>query len=438
MLTFVVYCYIIKTRMNNFFNKLSAIFADPVLRRRMLFTIGALVLFRLAASVPIPGVDTQRLSRVLDNNQFFGMFSMLSGSGLGNLSIVMLGVGPSITASIIMQLLTMLSPSLKTQYHEEGEYGRKKFYQTTRLITIPLALLQGFGILMMLSKSGALGVMTPFTMFMNVLIVTTGSILLMWLGELITEFGIGNGSSMIIFAGIVVRIPTAIQQLQANYSPSQIPLYLGFGVVAFALLAVIILMSEAERPVPVTYAKSVAGGRQIGGVSTYLPLRVNQAGVIPIIFALSMFLFPQLIGGFLKGLVNHPNLAAFGSMLANYSQTGWIHAILYFGMVLFFTYFYTAVTFDPDAIAKNLQQSGAFVPGIRPGTSTSEYLAKIVARVTLPGAIFLSVIAVLPFVMQSVTGNQTLAIGGTAILIVVSVITDLIKQLDAQLSMREY
>lgn len=424
--------------MTNFFSKLSAIFADKILRKRVLFTLGALVLFRLAAAVPIPGVDVQRLARVLETNQFLGLLDVFSGSGLSNLSIVMLGVGPSITASIIMQLITMLSPKVKAMYHEEGELGRKKFYQISRLITVPLALMQAFGILVMLKNQGVLAGMTPFMLFMNVIIVSAGSLLLMWLGEMITEFGIGNGSSMIIFAGIVVRIPSIIAQLSANFTTADIPMYIAVAVALFGTLAAIILMTEAERPVPITYAKSVAGGRQVGGgISTYLPLRVNQAGVIPIIFALSMFLFPQLIGGLLKGLSN-PTLQSIGTFLIDYVSTGPIHAILYFGLVLFFTYFYTAVTFDPDAVSKNLQQSGAYIPGIRPGTSTSEYLAKVVARTTFPGAIFLATIAVLPFVMQTVTGNQSLAIGGTAILIVVSVITELVKQFNAQLSMREY
>jgi preprotein translocase subunit SecY len=423
--------------MTTFFTKVHAIFADPILRKRVLFTLGALVLFRLAASVPIPGVDTQQLARVLEQNQFLGLLNVFSGSGLSNLSIVMLGVGPSITASIIMQLLTMLSPKLKAMYHEEGEIGRKKFLQVSRLITVPLALMQGFGLLVLLKNQGVLGDMANFTLFLNILIVATGSLLLMWLGELITEFGIGNGSSMIIFSGIVVSIPSIIMSVVANYTPADIPMYLGVAVVSFAVLALIILMTEAERPVPITYAKSVAGGRQIGGVATYLPLRVNQAGVIPIIFALSIFLFPQLIGGFLQGMQNG-TLQAIGSFLVEYISKGPVHSVIYFLLVLFFTYFYTAVTFDPDAIAKNLQQSGAFIPGVRPGSSTSEYLARVVARTTLPGAVFLAVIAVLPFVMQAITGNQALAIGGTAVLIVVSVVTELVKQFNAQLAMREY
>lgn len=423
--------------MTNFFSKVHAIFADAIMRKRILFTIGALVVFRIAASLPIPGADPQAVARAVDSNQFLGLLNIFSGAGLSNFSIVMLGVGPSITASIIMQLLTMLSPKLKALYHEEGELGRKKFYQVSRLITVPLALMQGFGLLTLLKNQGVLTSMTPFALFMNVIIVTAGSLLLMWLGEMITEFGIGNGSSMIIFAGIVVRIPQILTQLAANYTSAEIPMYLASGVALFAVLALIILMTEAERPVPITYAKSVAGGRQVGGVATYLPLRVNQAGVIPIIFALSIFLFPQLIGGFLKGLSNG-TLQAIGNFLITYVSQGPWHSVLYFILVLFFTYFYTAVTFDPDAISKNLQQSGAFIPGIRPGASTSEYLAKVVARTTLPGAVFLAVIAVLPFVMQTVTGNQSLAIGGTAILIVVSVITELVKQFNAQLSMREY
>ncbi len=413
-------------------------FSDASLRKRIFFVIGALTVFRIAAAVPIPGVDIAALDQYFRNSQFLGLLNIFSGSGLSNLSIVMLGVGPYITASIIMQLLTMMSPKLKAMYHEEGEIGRKKFTQYSRLLAVPLALLQGYGLLVLLARQGVLGDLSPFALFTNVLIVTAGSLLLMWLGELISEFGIGNGVSLIIFAGIVSQIPTVTAQLLATgYDASQIPTYLAFLFSAVAILAGVIVMSEAERPVPITYAKRVRGGKMYGGVSTYLPLRVNQAGVIPIIFALSILLFPQLIGGFLSGLSNGTAQAIGEFLKANFTS-GWIYSSFYFVLVFLFTYFYTAVTFDPEAIATNLQKSGAFIPGVRPGEATAEHLAKILMRTTFAGALFLAVVAVLPLAMQSMTGNMMLAIGGTALLIVVSVVLDLIKKMDAQLSMREY
>ena len=423
--------------MNNFFYKLRLIFTDPILRKRVFFVIGALVVFRVCASIPIPGVDHEALKQFFDQNQFLGLLNVFSGSGLSNLSIVMLGVGPYITGSIIMQLLTMMSPKLKAMYHEEGEIGRKKFTQYSRLLTVPLALLQGYGLLVLLARQGVLGDLNPFQLFVNVIIVTAGSLFLMWIGELITEFGIGNGVSIIIFAGIVASIPTEAARIFATYNPQDLPLYIGLTFIAVIIIAGVIVMTEAERPVPITYAKRVRGGKTYGGVSTYLPLRVNQAGVIPIIFALSILLFPQLIGGFLSGLAN-PTAQMIGEFFIENLTSGWIYSICYFILVFLFTFFYTAVTFDPDAVATNLQKSGAFIPGVRPGSATAEHIAKILTRTTFAGALFLSSVAVLPLAMQSYTGNQALAIGGTALLIVVSVVLDLIKKLDAQLSMREY
>jgi preprotein translocase subunit SecY len=349
----------------------------------------------------------------------------------------MLGVGPYITGSIIMQLLTMMSPKLKAMYHEEGDAGRKRFTQYSRLLTVPLAILQGYGLLVLLSREGVLGSLTGFEMFVNVVIVTAGSVFLMWLGELITEFGVGNGVSLIIFAGIVSRIPTATSQTLVAYDPSQIPMYIGFVLIAIAIIAGVVVMTEAERPIPITYAKRVRGGKMFGGVSTYLPLRLNQAGVIPIIFALSILLFPQLIGGVLAGLSNS-TLHQVGAWMQQTFTQGWVYAALYFVLVFLFTYFYTAVTFDPEATATNLQKNGAFIPGVRPGIATAEHIAKILTRTTFAGALFLAGVAVLPLAMQQITGNPILAIGGTALLIVVSVVLDLIKKLDAQLSMREY
>lgn len=423
--------------MNNFLYKLGLLFGDSGLRKRILFIAGALVVFRIAAAIPIPGVDVVQLEQVFANNQFLGLLNVFSGSGLATLSIVMLGVGPYITASIIMQLLTMMFPKLKAMYHEEGDAGRKRFSQYSRLLAAPLAMLQGYSLLVLLSRQGVLGTLTGFDMFVNVMVVTAGALFLMWLGELISEFGMGNGVSLIIFAGIVSRIPTVASQSLVTFTQADIPMYLGFIVAAIAIIAAVVVMTEAERPIPITYAKRVRGGKMFGGVSTYLPLRLNQAGVIPIIFALSILLFPQLIGGLLAGMAN-PTLASIGSWMQANFTSGWIYSILYFVLVFLFTYFYTAVTFDPEATATNLQKNGAFIPGVRPGMATAEHIAKILTRTTFVGASFLAAIAVLPLAMQSVTGNAAIAIGGTSLLIVVSVVLDLIKKVDAQLSMREY
>ncbi|MAG12367.1 preprotein translocase subunit SecY [bacterium] len=423
--------------MQTFFQKLKLIVKDKTLRNRILFVLVALVLFRVLAIIPIPGIDLLRLEQFFSNNQFFGLLNIFSGGGLSNLSIVMLGVAPYITASIIMQLLTVMSPRLKALYHEEGEAGKKKFIQYSRLLTVPLALLQGFGLLTLLSRQGVLESLTFFDQLGNIVVITAGSILLMWIGELISEFGIGNGVSLIIFAGIVSGLPTALQQLAFTFTIAQLPLYIGFTVAAIAIIAGIVFITEAERPIPVTYAKRVRGQKVYGGISTYLPLRVNQAGVIPIIFALSILLFPQMVINFLAN-TNNSIVSAASNFILNIFQNPIFYSVLYFILVFFFTYFYTAVTFDPEALSTNLQKSGAFIPGIRPGRTTAEYIAKILTRITLVGAIFLGIIAVLPLVMQGMTGVAAFAIGGTALLIVVSVVLDLVKKIDAQVSMREY
>jgi preprotein translocase subunit SecY len=423
--------------MENFWNKIKLIWTDTILRKRMLFMFFALVVFRLLSAIPIPGIDTIELSRFLSNNQFFGILNIFSGGGLSNLSIIMLGVGPYITGSIIMQLLTIMVPSLKKIYHEEGELGRKKFAQYGRLLTVPLAAIQGYSLLYILEKQNILFNLTAFDRITNLFIVIAGSVLLMWVGELVSEFGIGNGVSLIIFAGIVSRLPAWVSQHVFTFDASQIPLYLVFFVVGVIILAGIVLVTEAERPIPVTYAKQVRGMKMYGGGSTYLPLRVNQAGVIPIIFALSILLFPQMIGTFLARFETGI-LHTISVFLLKFSQTSVLYAVLYFIFVFLFTYFYTAVTFDPESLSTNLQKNGAFIPGIRPGVSTSQYISKVLSHITLLGGAFLGFVAVLPLVFQFITGDKSLAIGGTSILIVVSVVLDLIKKVDAQISMREY
>ncbi len=420
-----------------FLHKISLVFKDATLRKRILFVLVALVMFRALATIPVPGVNVLQLEQFFANNQFLGLLNVFSGGGLSNLSIVMLGVAPYITASIIMQLMTIMSPKLKAMYQEEGEAGKKKFSQYSRLLSVPLALLQGFGFLVLLSRQGIVMDLGMFGLLTNVIIVTAGSLLLMWIGELITEFGIGNGVSLIIFAGIVAGFPTTISQLLFTFSVSQIPLYLGFVLAAVLITAGVVIVTEAERPIPITYAKRIRGMKVYGGVSTYLPLRVNQAGVIPIIFALSILLFPQMILNFLANASNEI-VIAISSVMLRFFENQIVYASLYFILVFLFTYFYTAVTFDPDSISKNLQKTGAFIPGVRPGQTTSQYIGKILTRITLVGAIFLGLIAVLPLGMQALTGVTALAIGGTALLIAVSVVLDLVRKIDAQISIREY
>lgn len=418
-------------------NKIKAIFTDRTIRNRILFMLGALVIFRLLATIPIPGIDKVKLDAFLNNNQFLGVLNIFSGGGLSHLSILMLGVGPYITASIIMQLLTIMSPRLKAMYQEDGEIGRKKFAQISRILTVPLAIIQGLSLLIVLQRQGILGDITYFNMFANVSVVVAGSILLMWIGELISEFGIGNGMSLIIFAGIVANIPNEVAQFFFIFDIASLPTYILFLAIGLAIVAGVVVVTEAERPIPVTYAKQVHGDRVSGGTQTYLPLRVNQAGVIPIIFALSILLFPQLVGNFLAGNSHHI-LVSISKGLLWFVNNIWIYSLAYFIFVFLFTYFYTAVTFDPDQLATNLQKNGAFIPGIRPGPATREYIAKILNRITLMGAVFLGLIAVLPLIVRAVTGISAFAIGGTALLIVVSVVLDLIKKVEAQLSMREY
>lgn len=423
--------------MSSMFQKLNLLLSDPLLRNRLLFVLGALVVFRALAAIPIPGINAAQLELFFSNNQFFGLLNLFSGGGLSNLSIVLLGVAPYITASIILQLMTIMIPRLKQLYQEEGEAGRQRFSQYTRMLTLPLAILQGIAFLILLERQGVISALTPFQFGVNLLVVTAGSMLLMWLGELISEFGLGNGVSVIIFAGIVAGLPQQISQALFSFDQTQIPVYLAFIAAAVAVVLAVVVISEAERPVPVTYAKQVRGMKFFGGASTYLPLRLNQAGVIPIIFALSFLLVPQMFATFFQ-TSSIGMLAAASQAIMSGLNNLYIYGALYFLFVFMFTYFYTAVTFDPHQIADNLQKNGAFVPGVRPGGSTEEYLGKVITRITFVGALFLGLIAVLPIAMQSLTGIQTLTLGGTALLIVVSVILDLSRRIDAQISIREY
>ncbi len=423
--------------LNTLIHKLKLTFSDEVLRKRIFFVLAALVIFRILATIPIPGVDVLRLEEFFSNNEFLGLMNIFSGGGLSNLSIVMLGVGPFITASIIMQLMTVLVPKVKAMYHEEGEAGRIKFSQYSRYLTVPLAFLQAFAFLTLLTRQGIVANTDIMTTITNVIVIVAGSLLLMWVGELVTEFGIGNGVSLIIFAGIVAGLPAALSQVIFSFDASQIPTYVGFTALTILVTAAVVFITEAERPIPVTYARQTRGGKTGAGVSSYLPLRVNQAGVIPIIFAISMVLLPQMIAGFLVDS-SVPAIASAASAVNTAMANQLIYGSIYFALVFLFTFFYTAITFEPNKMADNLQKSGAFIPGIRPGEHTSEYVGTIVTRITLVGALFLGTVAVLPIVVEGVTGIATITIGGTALLIAVSVVLDLVKKVEAQISIREY
>lgn len=430
--------------MQNAAAKLKLAFMDPVLRRRIGFTLGMLVLFRVLAAIPMPGVNPVTLAQLLNSSQFFGFLNIFSGGGLSNLSIVMLGVGPFITASIIIQVLTMIVPKLKALMHEEGEAGRAKLSQWSRFASVPLAVLQAIGFIVLFQSQNVLPSLDPMSFALNVIVLSAGSILLMWIGELVSEFGIGNGVSLIIFAGIVSSLPLSIAQGYQKFlagGAENLIFYIVMIVVAVLATAGVVYVTEAERSVPVTYAKQVRGNKVYGGASTYLPLRLNQSGVIPIIFALSILLFPQIIFGALAKWTAYPWLADVSSKVTAWlTPPSWTYGILYFGMVVLFTYFYTAVTFDPKMISENLQRSGAFIPGVRPGEHTQEHLGGIVTRITLVGALFLGVVAILPLIIQAFSpdSTQSFAVGGTALLIVVSVVLDLLKKIEGQIAMREY
>jgi len=419
--------------------KVIQIFKIKDLRKKIIFIMGVLVIFRVAANIPIPGIDIERLRRFFEANQLFGLLNIFTGGAMSNLSVAMLGLGPYITAVIIMQLLTMIFPQLEQMYKEEGEAGRKKFNQYARILTVPLAILQSYGMLTLLSRQRIITPLSFLDWITSISVITAGAVFLMWLGELISEKGLGDGVSLLIFAGIVARVPVSIRELAVTYDPSKIPSYIAFFLLAMIITAGVVLVNEARRNIPVSYAKRIRGHRVYGGVSTYLPLNVNPAGVIPIIFALSIMLFPGMVANFLSGS-DIKWISAISKNIGAIFQNPWFYGICYFLLVVLFTYFYTAVTFDPKTISENLQKMGGFIPGIRPGKPTSDFLHYILNRILLFGAIFLGIIAVLPSVIQGATGVRAFAfaVGGTALLIVVAVVLDIVRRIEAQLVMREY
>ncbi len=419
------------------FRALRQVLSVPELREKILFILGVLVVYRFAANIPMPGVDMAVLANLFDQNSMLGLLNAFSGGGLKGVSVVILGVAPYISASIIMQLLTMAVPALERIQKEEGEAGRRKFNMWTRWITLPLAAIQAFGMITLLKSQGVIAVASPVMLSAMIVTAVAGTVFLMWLGELITEQGLGNGISMMIFAGIIADLPTSFARFLSTWDPAQIFSYLMFLAVAVVTVAGVVFVNDGRRVIPISYAKRIRGAKVYGGSSTHLPLRVNQAGVIPIIFAVSIIIIPQMAASYLAQSGTGA-VADIAFSVNVFLQDPWIYAGLYFLLVVVFTYFYTAVVFDPWKIAENLQKQGGFIPGIRPGTATAEYLGRIINRITLGGAVFLGVIAVLPSIVQNLTNIQSLTLGGVSILIVVSVVLELMKHVEGQLSMRSY
>ena len=421
------------------FSKIKFIFKDKDLRNKILFVLAMMVVFRIAANIPIPGIDKTKLEQFFAQNQFFGLLNVFTGGALQNFSIVMFGLGPYITAIIIFQVLTLVVPSLKELYQEQGEVGRKKFENYARIAAVPLAAIQAFGMLKMFQSQGVLPALTPLSLLTSIITITAGSMFLVWIGDLITEKGIGNGVSLLIFAGIIAGVPSSIGQLYINWDPSNLPSLILFFMASLIIIFGVVIVNEARRNIPISYAKRVKGRRVYGGVSTYLPMMINPAGVIPIIFALSIMLLPGMLANFF-GNSSIAFLAKTANVINSLFQNQLIYGCFYFILVVAFTYFYTAVTFDPKNVAENLQKSGAFIPGIRPGESTELFIKKILNRILFIGAIFLGLIAVLPSIIQGITGitSFSFAVGGTSLLILVSVILETSKQIQSQLEMREY
>lgn len=423
-------------------NDILAIFKIKDLRKKVLFVLFILGVFRISAVIPVPGIDIEQLRNFLSANQFFGILNIFSGGALSNLSIVMLGLGPYITSTITLQLLTMIFPRLKEMYEESGEEGKQKFNQLGRMLTVPLALLQGYGLIILFTNQGILQPLAPFQLTAVLATVTAGAVFLMWLGELISEKGIGNGISLLIFAGIIAQIPSSLRNVFLSDISDQLPSYIGFVLIGIFIVSAVVVVNEARRNIPISYAKQVRGNKIYGGSSTYLPLTLNPAGVIPIIFALSIILFPGIIANFMQNS-SKEILLNIGNLLSQFQTNIALYSIVYFLLVVFFTYFYTAVTFNPETVADNLQKQGGFIPGIRPGPSTAARLKFILNRTLLVGAVFLGIIAVIPSIAQGISGNQgvgglSFLIGGTSILIVVSVVLETIRQVKAQIVMRQY
>ena len=417
--------------------KLERIWKLKDVRNKILFVIYMLIVFRIAAHIPISGINTDQLRLFLQGNQILGLLNVFTGGTIENFSLVMLGVGPYITASIIFQLLGMVIPQIE-ELQKEGESGQKKISMYTRLATVPLALLQAFSLIALLQRSqqGILGDITSVKLMVILLSVTAGTMFLLWIGELITEQNVGNGISILIFAGIISALPTVVQNAIINYTSADLYTYILFLIIAVITVVGVVFISEGQRNIPIQYAKQGRMGSGGSSAKTHLPLRVNMAGVIPIIFAVSVVLFPPMIAQFFIG--RSDVIGSISRLVLDIFNNQLAYGVLYFVLVFGFTFFYTSIVFKPEKIAENLQNQGGFIPGIRPGKQTEQYLSHVMNKLVLSGALFLSIIAVLPLAVRAFTGRESLAVGGIGLLIVVSVAIEIAKQIEAQLTMYEY
>jgi len=417
--------------------KINILLKDPELKRKVIFTLFIFLAFRFFAFLPVPAINLEKLRVLFSQNQFLSLLDIFSGGTLINFSVMALGLNPYINASIVLQMLTMMIPHLEN-LSKEGEYGRAKINQYTRMLTVPLTIVQAIGIFMLLRNQKVISILSPIEFFSFILTMVAGTFILVWFGELISEFGLGNGISLLIFVGIVGRLHVLLGRTATVFNQEIIFNVIIFLALSLFVIAAIVFINEATRRIPVLYAKRIKGNRMYQGATNFLPLKLNQAGVIPIIFAVSFVLFPQLIGNFLK-YVKNPALAGIGNFLSTvFSPTGFFYNFFYFFLVVGFTYFYTIIVFNPQKISEEIQKQGGFIPGTRPGVATKEYLQRILYRITTVGAVFLGVIAVMPVLVSKITGMTNLVIGGTGILIVVSVILETFKTVEAQLVMRNY
>jgi len=423
--------------MNKAFSVLKKIFKDKDLRKKVLIVLALFLVFRFFAHIPVSGVNLAQLQALFEQNQFLGLINILGGGTLANFSILAVGIGPYIYASIVMQLATQIYPKLE-ELQKEGGYGRQKINQYTRYLTLPLGILQAIGMYALLRSQGLIANLGPFELVTFIATLVAGTMFVLWLGELISEQNIGNGISLIIFAGIVGQLPVVLIQTLTTITGEQIMNYALLVVAGVAMVAAIVFVTEAVRKVPVMYARRIRGGRSETAQQTFLPLRLNSAGVVPIIFAVSIVLLPSLVSNYFIASQN-PQLASIGQFLAtNFSTTSLAYNIVYFLLIFGFTYFYTAIVFQPKKVSEDIQENGGFIPGIRPGKPTESYLNFIVTRITLVGGLFLGVVAIVPNILQSFTGIQALIVGGTSILIVVSVVIESVKIFQTQLVTRSY
>ncbi|OGM74612.1 preprotein translocase subunit SecY [Candidatus Woesebacteria bacterium RIFCSPLOWO2_12_FULL_42_8] len=406
------------------------------IRRKLLITAAILVVYRFAAHIPAAGVDRSSLQRLFTGSPLLSLLDVFSGGTLANFSIMALALTPYINASIILQLLTMVVPRLE-ELSKEGEYGQEKINQYTRFLMVPLAAMQSFGMYTLLTGQGVIDRLETLPLIAMLVTMTAGSVFSVWLGELITEYGIGNGISFLIFAGIVARLPVTVAQSVTTVQSSDLLRISVFLILAFVIIALIVFVNEAKRNIPITYARRSVRG--LASNTSILPLKLNQAGVIPIIFAVSLVFLPSMVAQFLSsGNVSDQIYQISVKITQLFNPNSFVYNGTYFALVFGFTYFYTSVVFNPEKIAENLQKNGGFISGIRPGGATKNYLSYVITRITLVGALFLGLIAILPSLIQNSIGISNLAIGGTGVLIVVSVILEMTSELEGQLVMKKY